>query len=92
MDQGLKELRKEIQRYIIRLHIGTSWMLKCLSSLMRNLWWQGYQNGVELCWRDCEYAQRGKAFPAMAGREVNANPIPNMPWTDISGLYRTTEA
>jgi len=32
----------------------------------------------------CDVCQRGKAFPEMPAGKFMLNPIPNMPWMDIS--------
>ena len=51
---------------------------------MRNYWWPGiskyvlnYVDGRDVC-------QRGKAFPEMPAGKLMLNPIPNVPWMDIS--------
>jgi len=32
----------------------------------------------------CDVCQRGKAFPEMPAGKLMPNPIPNVPWTNIS--------
>jgi len=80
-----EELRKEITR----LHHNTSisghpgcW--KMLELVMRNYWWPGMSKYVLNYVDGCDVCQRGKAFPEMPAGKLVPNPIPNVPWMDIS--------
>ena len=51
---------------------------------MRNYWWPGISKYVLSYVDGCDVCQRGKAFPEMPVGKLMQNPIPNVPWTDIS--------
>jgi len=80
-----EELRKEI----MCLHHNTSisghpecW--KMLELVMRNYWWPGISKYVLSYVDGCDACQRGKLFPEMPAGKLMPNPIPNVPWMDIS--------
>jgi len=80
-----KELRKEI----MCLHHNTSILghpgcWKTLELVMRNYWWLGISKYVLSYVDGCDVCQRGKSFPEMPAGKLMPNPIPNVPWTDIS--------
>jgi len=80
-----EELRKEI----IHLHHNTSILghpghWKMLELVMRNYWWLGIFKYVLSYVDGCDVCQRGNSFPEMPAGKLMPNPIPNMPWTDIS--------
>jgi len=78
-----EELRKEITHLqhntSISGHLG-HW--KMLELVMRNYWWPGISKYVLSYVDGCD--QRGNSFPEMPAGKPMLNPIPNMPWTDIS--------
>jgi len=55
-----------------------------LELVMRNYWWPGISKYVLNYVDGCDVCQRGKAFPEMLAGKLMPNPIPNVPWTDIS--------
>jgi len=57
---------------------------KMLELVMRNYWWLGISKYVLSYVDGCDVCQRGKSFPEMPAGKLMLNPIPNVPWMNIS--------
>jgi len=80
MYQGMSSERK-LHAYIIILPYQDIWDA---GRHWRNYWWPGISKYVLNYVDGCDVCQRGKTFPEMPAGKLMLNPIPNMPWMDIS--------